>query len=161
RGDRIWFMEMNTRLQVEHPVTEEITGQDLVEWQLRVASGEKLPLKQEELRIKGHAMEARLYAENPESGFLPSVCQLAPVRFPQWARVESAFDAYGEVSPFYDPMIAKIVTRGAASRDAAIRQLEASCASIEIWPVKTNAGFLVRCLQDDRFVSGDVDTALI
>ena len=114
RGDRIWFMEMNTRLQVEHPVTEEITGQDLVEWQLRVASGEKLPLKQEELRINGWAMEARLYAEDPNTGFLPSTGRLTHFGLPLdreldrgEVRIDSAVALFGEVSAFYDPMIAK------------------------------------------------------
>jgi len=162
RGDRIWFMEMNTRLQVEHPVTEEITGQDLVEWQLRVASGEALPLKQEELRINGHAIEARLYAEDPSTGFLPSIGELKHLHLPHFpTRLESAFDSDGEVSTHYDPMISKIVTRGAKSRAEAISQLRAACAEIEVWPVKTNAGFLVRCLADERFAEGDVDTALI
>jgi len=160
RADRIWFMEMNTRLQVEHPVTEEITGQDLVEWQLRVASGEKLPLKQDELRINGWAMEARLYAENPETGFLPST---GPIEFfvtPQELRVESAFHGGGDVSPFYDPMIAKIIA-SAETRDAAIDELRRGCSDIAVWPVKTNAGFLVRCLADEDFRAGSVDTNLI
>ncbi len=167
RGDRIWFMEMNTRLQVEHPVTEEITGQDLVEWQLRVASGEKLPLKQEELKINGWAMEARLYAEDPATGFLPSTGK--PVAFflannEYGIRLESALEATvpegREISPFYDPMIAKLVARG-ANRDEAITKLRFGCAQTEIWPVKANAGFLVRCLDDPRFRAGDVDTSLI
>jgi acetyl/propionyl-CoA carboxylase alpha subunit len=160
RADRVWFMEMNTRLQVEHPVTEEITGQDLVEWQLRVASGERLPLKQEELKINGWAMEARLYAENPETGFLPSTGELKCLRLPQWSRVETAFDYGGEVSSYYDPMIAKIIEH-APTREQAIVALQDACAEIEIWPVRTNAGFLVRCLGDERFAAGDVDTALI
>ena len=151
RGDRIWFMEMNTRLQVEHPVTEEITGQDLVEWQLRVASGEKLPLKQEELRINGHAMEARLYAENPETGFLPSTGRLLEYFIPnEGVRAESAFvagdvrhqgDGVPSISPFYDPMIAKLITR-ASTRSEAIAALSAAVKSVRSWPVKTNAGFL-------------------
>ncbi len=161
RADRIWFMEMNTRLQVEHPVTEEITGQDLVEWQLRVASGEKLPLKQEELRINGWAMEARLYAENPETGFLPST---GPVRhfypLPEGVRVESAVEYGDEISPYYDPMIAKVIVHG-ATRGAAIAGLRSACESIEIWPVKSNAGFLARCLNDAAFIAGDADTSLI
>ncbi|MBI3437500.1 MAG: biotin/lipoyl-binding protein [Proteobacteria bacterium] len=169
RGDRIWFMEMNTRLQVEHPVTEEITGQDLVEWQLRVASGEPLPLKQEELRISGWAMEARLYAENPETGFLPSTGKL------DWfyeadrldhdgdtysVRVDTGFDRGDEVTPYYDPMLAKLIAR-AATRDGAIAKLRTACANKEVAPVKTNAGFLARCLANQDFLAGNVDTDLI
>ncbi len=164
RGDRIWFMEMNTRLQVEHPVTEEITGQDLVEWQLRVASGEKLPLKQEELRINGHAIEARLYAENPAAGFLPSIGPLKILKLPtlrsDHARVDSAVEQGDEVTPFYDPLIAK-VTMHAPTRHEAIANMLKEWRDVETWPVKTNAGFIHRCLRDPRFESGDVDTALI
>jgi acetyl/propionyl-CoA carboxylase alpha subunit len=161
RGDRIWFMEMNTRLQVEHPVTEEITGQDLVEWQLRVASGEKLPLKQEELKINGWAMEARLYAENPETGFLPSIGRLMKLDLPEkLARVDTGVTHFDEVSPNYDPMIAKIITHG-PTRQNAIDRLRRACETIEVYPVKTNAGFLVRCLEDSEFVRGAVDTNLI
>src|SRR5687768_4492081 len=110
RADRIWFMEMNTRLQVEHPVTEEITGVDLVEWQLRVASGEVLPLRQEELSINGWAMEARLYAEDPSNGFLPSVGKLVACYFPyDYVRLETGVGWGSEISPYYDPMIAKVV----------------------------------------------------
>jgi acetyl/propionyl-CoA carboxylase alpha subunit len=164
RGDRIWFMEMNTRLQVEHPVTEEITGQDLVEWQLRVASGEKLPLKQEELSINGHAIEARLYAENVEAGFLPSTGKLKILGLP-WqrgdhARVDSAVDQGDEVAPFYDPMIAKIIMH-APTRHEAIANMLKEWRDVTVWPVKANAGFIYRCLRDARFESGDVDTALI
>ncbi len=162
RGDRIWFMEMNTRLQVEHPVTEEITGQDLVEWQLRVASGEKLPLKQEELKINGHAIEARLYAENPETGFLPSTGKLAYFDVGHLAvRFDAAVQEGDEITPFYDPMIAKVIAH-ANNREDAISTLRAECrSSIHVWPVKTNLGFLVRCLGNDRFKVGDVDTGLI
>jgi 3-methylcrotonyl-CoA carboxylase alpha subunit len=161
RADCIWFMEMNTRLQVEHPVTEEITGQDLVEWQLRVASGEKLPLKQEELRINGWAMEARLYAENPETGFLPSTGTLYQASWLEGTiRVDAAIECGAEVSAFYDPMLAKLIAH-AASRAIAIERLLDACQSVQIWPVKTNAGFLARCLGNERFACGDVDTALI
>ncbi|HRE44678.1 MAG TPA: biotin carboxylase N-terminal domain-containing protein, partial [Terricaulis sp.] len=163
RGDRIWFMEMNTRLQVEHPVTEEITGQDLVEWQLRVASGETLPLKQEELKINGHAIEARLYAEDPASGFLPSTGKIEShwrAHLAKGVRLDTALDWRDEVTSFYDPMIAKVIASG-ADRDAAIGSLSAACAEIAIWPVKTNAGFLVRCLEDQAFRKGAVDTSLI
>jgi len=160
RADRIWFMEMNTRLQVEHPVTETITGQDLVEWQLRVASGEPLPLKQSELSISGHAMEARLYAENPATGFLPSTGPLTHFRLPSGVRVDSAVEEGGEVSPFYDPMIAKIIA-AAPTRAEAAQRLAAACGEVEVWPVRTNAGFLRRALQDKDFVAGRIDTAFI
>ncbi len=160
RADRIWFMEMNTRLQVEHPVTEEITGQDLVEWQLRVASGEKLPLEQKQIRMRNHAMEVRLYAENPDSGFLPSTGPVDILNIPQHVRIEAAVESGDEVTPYYDPMIAKLIAVG-RSRGEAIELLRRACSDLEVYPVKTNAGFLVRCLKDQRLVSGDVDTALI
>jgi acetyl-CoA carboxylase biotin carboxylase subunit len=160
RGDRIWFMEMNTRLQVEHPVTEEITGQDLVEWQLRVASGEKLPLKQEELKINGHAIEARLYAEDPSTGFLPSIGKLETFALPEDLRIETGVSFGDEISPFYDPMIAKIIAVG-GDRASAITSLRDGCRGIAIWPVKTNAGFLVRCLDEPEFKAGNVDTSFI
>ena len=109
-ADRIWFMEMNTRLQVEHPVTEAITGLDLVEWQLRVASGETLPLTQDQITMTGAAMEARLYAEDPAKGFLPSIGPLTEFFVPDAARAwTSGVEKGGEISPFYDPMIAKLI----------------------------------------------------
>jgi acetyl/propionyl-CoA carboxylase alpha subunit len=163
RADRIWFMEMNTRLQVEHPVTEEITGLDLVEWQLRVASGEKLPLRQDEIKMSGHAIEARLYAENPENGFLPSTGVMNAgwkYRLAKDVRVENAIDWNGEVSAYYDPMIAKVIAH-ADERTGAIQTLRAACGGLAIWPLKTNAGFLVRCLEDAAFANGEVDTGLI
>ncbi len=160
RADRIWFMEMNTRLQVEHPVTEEITGVDLVEWQLRVASGEPLPLRQDELRINGWAMEARLYAENPATGFLPSIGTLDHLEFPEELRVDTGVEQGGEVSPFYDPMVAKLIAWG-DTRDEAIDLLRDGIDGTEVWPVKTNAGFLGRLLDLDEFGLGDVDTGLI
>ena len=160
RGDRIWFMEMNTRLQVEHPVTEEITGVDLVEWQLRVASGEPLPKRQDELSINGWAMEARLYAENPATGFLPSIGPLDHLRFSDDARIETGVAEGGEVSPFYDPMIAKLVVH-ADLREDARDALADAIAATQVWPVKTNAGFLGLLNADPGFASGDVDTGLI
>jgi 3-methylcrotonyl-CoA carboxylase alpha subunit len=160
RADRIWFMEMNTRLQVEHPVTEAITGVDLVEWQLRVASGEPLPKRQDELAINGWAMEARLYAENPATGFLPSIGTLDHLVFPEDLRIDTGVEEGGEVSPFYDPMIAKLIAHG-ATRDDAIDALRDGIGDTEVWPVRTNAGFLGRLLDHEDFIAGDVDTGLI
>jgi 3-methylcrotonyl-CoA carboxylase alpha subunit len=160
RPDRIWFMEMNTRLQVEHPVTEAITGQDLVAWQLRVASGEPLPKRQEELAITGWAMEARLYAENPASGFLPSTGPLTHLRLPEDIRVDSGVAEGGEVTPHYDPIIAKLIVH-APDRVGAAAKLAAACRAVEVWPVKTNAGFLARAAADPDFVGGHVDTGFI
>jgi 3-methylcrotonyl-CoA carboxylase alpha subunit len=160
RADRIWFMEMNTRLQVEHPVTEEITGVDLVEWQLRIASGEPLPLQQDELSINGWAMEARLYAENPAKGFLPSIGALEHLRFDDQLRIETGVEEGGAVSPFYDPMIAKLVAHG-ETREEAIEALLSGVDGTEVWPIKTNAGFLGLLLEHPDFQAGDVDTGLI
>jgi acetyl/propionyl-CoA carboxylase alpha subunit len=160
RADRIWFMEMNTRLQVEHPVTEMVTGQDLVEWQIRVAQGEPLPLKQKEIGLHGHAVEARLYAENPASGFLPSTGELTHFLIPDTLRVDAGVEEGGEITPFYDPMIAKLVAH-ADTREEAIVQLCEACDGVEVWPVKTNAGFLVRCLEEPDFIAGEVDTGFI
>ncbi len=187
RADRIWFMEMNTRLQVEHPVTEEITGVDLVEWQLRVASGEPLPLKQEELSINGWAMEARLYAEDPAKGFLPSIGKLAHLHIPTRrpvldtglgfpsglaaespaphqvrgdVRVDTGVEVGGEVSPFYDPMIAKIIV-SATSRTEACKAMADACTGVEVAPVRCNANFVSRCAGHPDFVAGDVSTGFI
>ena len=160
KADRIWFMEMNTRLQVEHPVTEEITGQDLVEWQLRVASGEKLPKKQDELSINGHAIEARLYAEDPAKGFLPSVGRLEHFDLGEDGRVETGVEEGDTISPFYDPMIAKLIAGGADRADA-IGELAAILDAVEVWPVKTNAGFLFNAVLDQDFGSGRIDTGFI
>jgi 3-methylcrotonyl-CoA carboxylase alpha subunit len=162
RADRIWFMEMNTRLQVEHPVTEEITGVDLVEWQLRVASGENLPRTQDQLSFDGWAMEARLYAEDPAKGFLPSIGTLELLQFghAHGGRIDTGVYQTGEVSPFYDPMIAKVIAHG-PSREQARERLAAMLAGSAVYPVKTNASFLVKALAHPAFVAGDVDTGLI
>ena len=160
RPDRIWFMEMNTRLQVEHPVTEAVTGVDLVEWQFRVAAGENLPLAQAQIQLTGHAIEARLYAENPANGFLPSIGSLDHLQLPETVRVDSAVEEGDEVSPHYDPMIAKLIGH-APTREGASDQLAEACAAVEIWPVKSNAGFLARCLDHPDFISGEVDTGFI
>ncbi len=162
KADRIWFMEMNTRLQVEHPVTEAITGVDLVEWQFRVAAGEPMPLKQDEITLNGWAMEARLYAEDPANGFLPSIGKLEHFKLPDHRRlrIDTGVEQGGEVSQFYDPMIAKLIVHRSTRTEAA-DALASVCAEVEVWPVRTNAGFLVRCLKHPRFVSGDVDTGFI
>ncbi|KQM51308.1 methylcrotonoyl-CoA carboxylase [Sphingomonas sp. Leaf208] len=159
-ADRIWFMEMNTRLQVEHPVTEEITGQDLVEWQLRVASGEPLPKRQDELAIDGWAMEARLYAEDPAKGFLPSIGTLERFDLGTTARVDTGVEEGAEISPFYDPMIAKVIACG-EDRETAREALAYALDGAVVWPVRSNAGFLVEALDHPDFVAGTLDTGLI
>ncbi|EQB15892.1 acetyl/propionyl/methylcrotonyl-CoA carboxylase subunit alpha [Novosphingobium lindaniclasticum] len=161
-ADRIWFMEMNTRLQVEHPVTEEITGVDLVEWQLLVASGEPLPKSQEDLTIDGWAMEARLYAEDPAKGFLPSIGKLELLEFgeAEGGRIDTGVCQGAEVSPFYDPMIAKVIAWG-EDRDEARERLGEMLEDSAVWPVRTNASFLVKALQHPDFAAGKVDTGLI
>ncbi len=157
---KIWFMEMNTRLQVEHPVTELITGVDLVEWQLRVASGEPIPKAQDELKINGWAMEARLYAENPTSGFLPSIGTLDVFELPEFVRVDTGVEAGGEVSPFYDPMISKLIAYG-SSRDEACATLARACDQVVTYPVQNNAGFVARLLREPDFANGTATTAFI
>ncbi|MBO9456003.1 acetyl/propionyl/methylcrotonyl-CoA carboxylase subunit alpha [Paracoccus sp. R12_1] len=160
REDGFWFMEMNTRLQVEHPVTEAITGIDLVEWQLRVASGEPLPARQEDLHITGHAFEARLYAEDVPAGFLPATGRLAHLAFPDWARIETGVRQDDTISPWYDPMIAKIVTHG-PTRAVALRALETALVDTEVAGAVTNLDFLIALTRHDGFRAGQVDTGLI
>ena len=164
RADRIFFMEMNTRLQVEHPVTEEITGVDLVEWQLRVASGEAIPLKQEELSINGWAMEARLYAEDTRKGFLPSTGPLTVFALEKQPtesiRLETGVEQGQEISLHYDPMIAKLVVHGVTRDDAASKLLSA-CENVICWPVRTNGPFLANILRESEFRSSAVDTGFI
>ena len=145
RADRIWFMEMNTRLQVEHPVTEAITGIDLVEWQLRVASGEALPLSQDQLSLRGWAMEARLYAEDPAKGFLPSIGRLELLRFGSaiGGRIDTGVYQGTEVSPFYDPMIAKVIAQG-ATRDEARQRLGEMLGQSSVWPVEAGTAIGLR-----------------
>ncbi|MBV7266148.1 acetyl/propionyl/methylcrotonyl-CoA carboxylase subunit alpha [Erythrobacter ani] len=161
RADRIFFMEMNTRLQVEHPVTEEITGVDLVEWQLRVASGEAIPLKQEELSINGHAIEARLYAEDPAKGFLPSTGRLDHFAIEDYgARFDRGVTRGGLVSPFYDPMIGKLIVHE-SDRETAIDEMLNMLDRSIVAPVKTNLGFVWRCLANPDFRAGNLDTGFI
>ena len=166
RPDRFWFMEMNTRLQVEHPVTEMVTGIDLVEWQLRVAAGEKLPKAQHEIELCGHAFEARLYAEDPTRDFLPAIGTLHHLAFPQTAqadcliRIETGVRAGDAISPFYDPMIAKLVAHG-PHRAAALAGLADALEATEIAGSITNQAFLVALARDADFAAGEVDTGLI
>jgi 3-methylcrotonyl-CoA carboxylase alpha subunit len=160
RPDRFFFMEMNTRLQVEHPVTEAITGLDLVEWQLRVASGETLPKRQDELAIDGWAFEARLYAEDPARDFLPATGKLALFAPPEQARTDSGVRSGDTITPFYDPMIAKIIVHG-RNRDEALNRLDTALSKTRIAGLVTNRQFLSALCKLDAFRSGDVDTGLI
>ena len=155
-----YFLEMNTRLQVEHPVTEEVTGTDLVEWQFRVAAGETLPRTQDELRLQGHAVEARLYAEDPDRRFLPSAGPLHALRWPEGVRIDTGVRAGDAVTPFYDPMIAKIVAKG-ATREAAMARLRAALAETVVAGPKTNLAFLHALLGDAGILAGEMDTALV
>ena len=162
RPDRFFFMEMNTRLQVEHPVTEGITGLDLVEWQFRVASGEPLPKRQEELAIQGHTVEARLYAEDPAGGFLPSTGKLWALDFPEGEgiRVDTGVRQGDTVTPFYDPMIAKVIAHG-ATRDEALDRLSAALGQTVVAGPKSNVAFLRALCDAPGFRSGEFDTGFI
>ncbi len=160
RADAFWFIEMNTRLQVEHPVTEAVTGLDLVEWQFRVAAGEKLPLTQDEIALDGHAVEARLYAEDPETGFLPSTGRIVALQLPHDIRVDSGVEAGGEVTPYYDAMIAKLIAQ-APTREAALDRLTAALERTLVAGPHTNIGFLAALCRADAFRAGAVDTAFI
>ena len=163
RDGAFYFMEMNTRLQVEHPVTEMVTGEDLVEWQFRVAAGEPLPKRQEALRLTGHAIEARIYAEDPDRGFLPSIGRLVHLVAPATdaaVRVDTGVRAGDEITPYYDPMIAKLIVHG-EDRAAALRRLAEALAEYEVVGVATNVAFLQRVVAHEAFASGNVDTGLI
>lgn len=167
RRDGFWFMEMNTRLQVEHPVTEAVTGLDLVELQLRVAAGETLPFTQGDLKINGHAFEARLYAEDVNAGFLPATGTLNHLRFPDGAnfdlgpvRIDAGVREGDTITPHYDPMIAKLIVHG-PDRNTALRHLSRALGQTQVAGVTTNVGFLRRLADHAGFASGDVDTGLI
>ncbi|MBV1868666.1 MAG: acetyl/propionyl/methylcrotonyl-CoA carboxylase subunit alpha [Marinosulfonomonas sp.] len=160
RPDRFWFMEMNTRLQVEHPVTEAVTGIDLVEWQLRVAAGEVLPKSQDQLELNGHAFEARLYAEDVPKGFLPATGTLTHLQFAPDCRADTGVRAGDVISPFYDPMIAKIIVHG-ATRELALSRLRAAISGTQVAGTVTNLTFLGKLARDTEFSIGDVDTGLI
>ncbi|MCK8786710.1 acetyl/propionyl/methylcrotonyl-CoA carboxylase subunit alpha [Roseomonas sp. NAR14] len=160
RPDGFWFMEMNTRLQVEHPVTEAITGLDLVEWQLRVAAGERLPLAQAEIPLAGHAFEARLYAEDPARNFLPAPGPLLHVAFPDGARIDTGVGTGDRITAHYDPMIAKLTTH-AATRAEALSRLRRALGQTHIAGTATNLGFLRALCEDPDFAAGRMDTGLI
>jgi len=164
---RFYFMEMNTRLQVEHPVTELITGLDLVQWQLCVAAGQPLPLRQQDLMLTGHAIEARIYAENPDKNFLPSTGTLSTLIFPPHVsfthgavRIDGGVRQGDTISPYYDPMIAKVMAYGTDRAQARQRLLQ-TLAGIRATGVTTNVAFLQRLLDDQAFASADLDTGLI
>ena len=171
---KFYFMEMNTRLQVEHPVTEAITGLDLVEWQLRVASGEPLPLQQDQLRIHGHAIEARICAENPDNNFLPATGLLKVYRKPNCTsfevathdnksgavRIDDGVREGDSISPFYDSMVAKLIVHG-ETREQALAYLDAALAQTRIVGLTTNVQFLRHVLKTDSFKTAKLDTALI
>ena len=172
-GDiRAYFMEMNTRLQVEHPVTEAVTGLDLVEWQLRIADGERLPLTQDQVALRGHAIEARICAENPDKGFLPATGRLAVARWPEhvafrrpaddaWLpRVDSGFGEGDSVSPYYDSMVAKLIVWG-EDRAMALARLDEALRDTHIVGPATNVAFLRRVVASRAFATADLDTALI
>ena len=164
---KFFFMEMNTRLQVEHPVTEAITGLDLVEWQLRVASGEPLPLRQDQLRIQGHAIEARICAENPDNNFLPATGTLQVYRKPQASsferstvRVDDGVRGGDTISPFYDSMVAKLIVHG-DTREQALARLDTALAQTHIVGLNTNVQFLRHVVRSESFATAKLDTALI
>jgi len=162
RPDGFHFMEMNTRLQVEHPVTEAVTGLDLVEWQFRIAAGERLPLRQSEIRRRGSAVEARLYAEDPEQGFLPSSGKIYGLRLPagEGLRVDAGVEEGGEVTPYYDPMVAKIIAHGRTRREA-LERLSAALGATLVAGPRVNAGFLKALCDSKEFRAGSIDTGFI
>ncbi len=160
RADGFWFIEMNTRLQVEHPVTEAVTGIDLVAWQFQIAAGERLPLEQAQIGFDGHAIEARVYAEDPENGFLPSTGKILGLELPANVRVDSGIEQGGEVTPFYDPMIAKLIAH-APSREAAINRISSALDHTLVAGVRSNVAFLGALSRAPSFREGRVDTGFI
>ncbi len=162
KTDSFWFMEMNTRLQVEHPVTEAVTGLDLVEWQFRVADGKRLPIVQADVPLQGHAVEARLYAEDPQRGFLPSTGKLVALSFPEadGVRVDSGVEEGGEISPYYDPMIAKVIAHAATRTEALDRLAQALGETIVAGP-RTNLSFLEALCRSADFRNGHFDTGYV
>ena len=162
RRDGFWFMEMNTRLQVEHPVTEQVTGLDLVDWQLRIAAGEPLSLRQQDIQLCGHAVEARIYAEDPTNGFLPSPGQIDQLMFPahEGVRVDTGVEAGDEVSGYYDPMVAKLIAT-AESRDQALARLGTALGQTCVIGLTSNLGFLARLCRHQVVRAGKMTTAFL
>jgi 3-methylcrotonyl-CoA carboxylase alpha subunit len=162
KAGSFWFMEMNTRLQVEHPVTEAVTGLDLVEWQFRIAAGEKLPLVQDQIAPRRYAVEARLYAEDPERGFLPSTGRLVDLQFPETdgLRIDTGIERGSEVTPFYDPLVAKLITQG-RTRDEAFDRLAAALERTIVAGPRTNIKFLTALCRSGSVRKGDFDTSFI
>jgi 3-methylcrotonyl-CoA carboxylase alpha subunit len=162
KADGFWFMEMNTRLQVEHPVTESVTGLDLVEWQFRVAAGEALPFKQAQVTLVGHAVEARLYAENPERGFLPSTGKIFALRFPraEGLRVDAGAEEGSDVTPYYDPLLAKLIAHGKTRIEAFDRLADALDETVVVGP-RTNLSFLAALARAPAVRTAEFDTDFI
>jgi 3-methylcrotonyl-CoA carboxylase alpha subunit len=155
-----YFLEMNTRLQVEHPVTEEITGLDLVEWQFRIASGEELPLSQNEIRATGHALELRLYAEDPSHHFIPSVGPLWVINTPQGNRIDKGYKEKDTISPYYDPLIAKFIVKG-KNRKEVLEKTKESLAKFEILGIKTNINYLYKIISNNNIINNNYDITYI
>ena len=162
QSQNFYFLEMNTRVQVEHPVTELITGFDIVKWMIRIAAGEKLPFKQKNIAMKGHALECRVYAENPETNFLPSPGVIEYLRTPSGPGIRDDSSIYNgcEITPYYDPMLSKLIV-WADTREAAIRKMESALREYIVLGVKTNIGFLIRVMHDEEFRKGKIDTGFI
>lgn len=162
KKERFYFLEMNTRVQVEHPVTEMITGFDIVKWMIRIAAGEKLALRQDDISTEGHALECRIYAEDPEKNFLPSPGKLEYVRAPSGPgiRDDSAIYSGYEVTPFYDPMLSKLIVWG-KTREEAIRRMKTALREYVVLGVKTNIGFLLKVMDNEEFIRGEFDTGFI
>lgn len=162
-NNQFYFMEMNTRLQVEHPVTEKVTGYDLVEWQLRVAAGEKLPVKQSDIKINGHAIESRIYAEDPSNNFLPSIGHIAYLNTPKTnddIRIDAGVQSGDDITPFYDPMIAKLITF-APDRETALHKLQKCLSEFHVVGINTNISFLNEITKHTAFQTAKYDTKFV
>ena len=157
-----FFLEMNTRVQVEHPVTEMITGIDIVKWMIRVAEGEKLPFKQSDLKITGHALECRVYAEDPATNFMPSPGKLEYVKAPMGPGIRDDSSIYSgyEVTSYYDPMLSKLITYG-ETREGAVKKMVSALSEYVVLGVRTNIGFLIRVMDEEEFNEAKIDTGYI